>query len=116
MDTPNSRIAFSLRISGLTSSLNGALSKASSHFSGAIIGCVGMNCSYWPFMVYLPLYFTAGMGWDISRTGLALLVYTVPFLVMPPIAQWLLLRYQARIVIPSGLFTIGLGFMLMGCS
>ncbi|HQC94608.1 MAG TPA: MFS transporter [Aquabacterium sp.] len=82
-------------------------------FSGAIIGCVGMNCSYWPFMVYLPLYFTAGMGWDISRTGLALLVYTVPFLVMPPIAQWLLLRYQARIVIPSGLFTIGLGFMLM---
>lgn len=81
-------------------------------FSGAIIGCVGMNCSYWPFMVYLPLYFTAGMGWDISRTGLALLVYTVPFLVMPPIAQWLLLRYQARIVIPSGLFTIGLGFML----
>lgn len=82
-------------------------------FSGAILGCVGMNCSYWPFMVYLPLYFTAGLGWDTTATGLALLVYTVPFLVMPPIAQGLLLRWQARTVIPAGLFTIGLGFALM---
>jgi EmrB/QacA subfamily drug resistance transporter len=82
-------------------------------FSGAILGCVGMNCSYWPFMIYLPLYFSAGLGYDTTATGLALLVYTVPFLVMPPIAQWLLLRYQARTVIPAGLFAIGLGFLLM---
>ncbi len=32
---------------------------------------------------------------------------------MPPIAQWLLLRYRATWVIPSGLFIIGLGFFLM---
>jgi EmrB/QacA subfamily drug resistance transporter len=82
-------------------------------FSGAILGCIGMNCSYWPFMIYLPLYFSAGLGYDTSTTGLALLVYTVPFLVMPPIAQWLLLRYQARFVIPAGLLLIGLGFALM---
>jgi len=82
-------------------------------FSGAILGCIGMNCSYWPFMIYLPLYFSAGLGYDTSAVGLALLVYTVPFLVMPPIAQWLLLRYQARFVIPAGLFLIGLGFLLM---
>ncbi len=31
-------------------------------FSGAILGCIGMNCSYWPFMIYLPLYFSAGLG------------------------------------------------------
>lgn len=82
-------------------------------FSGAILGCVGMNCSYWPFMIYLPLYFSAGLGYDVSTAGLALLAYTVPFLLMPPIAQWLLLRYEARYVIPAGLFTIGLGFLLM---
>ena len=82
-------------------------------FSGAILGCVGMNCSYWPFMIYLPLYFSAGLGYDVATTGLALLAYTVPFLVMPPIAQWLLLRLEARIVIPAGLFIIGLGFALM---
>ncbi|MDM0036074.1 MFS transporter [Variovorax sp. J22P271] len=82
-------------------------------FSGAIFACIGMNCSYWPFMIYLPLYFSAGLGYDTTLTGLALLVYTVPFLVMPPVAQWLLLRYQARVVIPAGLFLIGLGFALM---
>ncbi|AVS68783.1 MFS transporter [Paracidovorax avenae] len=82
-------------------------------FSGGILACVGMNCSYWPFMIYLPFYFSAGVGLDTTATGLMLLVYTVPFLVMPPVAQWLLLRYQAAWVIPSGLFVIGLGFMLM---
>ncbi len=82
-------------------------------FSGAILGCVGMNCSYWPFMIYLPLYFTAGLGYDTGTAGLMLLAYTVPFLVMPPVAQWLLLRLQASIVIPAGLFLIGGGFLLM---
>lgn len=82
-------------------------------FSGAIVGCIGMNFSYWPFMVYLPIYFTVGLGFDSTETGLAVLAYTVPFLVMPPVAQYLLLRTSARIVIPLGLFTIGLGFIAM---
>jgi EmrB/QacA subfamily drug resistance transporter len=83
------------------------------NFSGAIIGCIGMNFSYWPFMIYLPIYFSVGLGYDSTATGLALLAYTIPFLVMPPIAQHLLQRLSARIVIPAGLFTIGLGFILM---
>ena len=82
-------------------------------FSGAIIGCIGMNFSYWPLMIYLPIYFTVGLGYDSTTTGLALLAYTVPFLVMPPIAQYLLLRSNARTIIPLGLFAIGLGFMVM---
>ncbi|MEW6454954.1 MAG: MFS transporter [Pseudomonadota bacterium] len=83
------------------------------NFTGAIFGCVGMNFSYWPFMIYLPIYFTIGLGYDSKTTGLVLLAYTLPFLVMPPIAQYLLVRYHARRVIPLGLFTIGLGFILM---
>lgn len=83
------------------------------NFTGAIIGCVGMNFSYWPFMIYLPIYFTTGLGYDSEVTGLLLLAYTMPFLVMTPIAQYLLLHYHARRVIPLGLFTIGLGFILM---
>lgn len=82
-------------------------------FSGAIIGCIGMNFSYWPLMIYLPIYFTVGLGYDSTTTGLALLAYTVPFLVMPPIAQYLLLRTNARTIIPLGLFAIGLGFIAM---
>jgi EmrB/QacA subfamily drug resistance transporter len=82
-------------------------------FSGAIIGCIGMNFSYWPLMIYLPIYFTLGLGYDSATTGLALLAYTVPFLVMSPVAQYLLLRTSARTIIPLGLFTIGLGFIVM---
>lgn len=83
------------------------------NFTGAVIGCIGMNFSYWPFMIYLPIYFTIGLGYTSEVTGLVLLSYTVPFLVMTPVAQYLLLKLGARRVIPLGLFTIGLGFILM---
>jgi len=83
------------------------------NFSGAIIGSIGMNFSFWPFMIYLPTYFQSGLGYDIVAAGLSLLAYTLPTLVIPPLAERLSLRYQPRIVIPLGLFTIGLGFILM---
>ncbi|MCZ7449814.1 MFS transporter [Agrobacterium rhizogenes] len=82
-------------------------------FSGAIIGSAAMNISFWPFMIYLPIWFQAGLGYDSVTAGLGLLAYTLPALVVPPLAERLSLRYQPRLVIPVGLFTIGLGFMLM---
>ena len=82
-------------------------------FSGAIIGCIGMNFSFWPFMIYLPIYFQSVLGYDIVAAGLSLLAYTLPTLVVPPLAERLLLRYEPRIIIPAGLFTIGLGFLSM---
>lgn len=82
-------------------------------FSGAIVGSAAMNISFWPFMIYLPIWFQAGLGYDSVAAGLGLLAYTLPTLVVPPLAERLSLRYQPRLVIPVGLFTIGLGFMLM---
>jgi MFS family permease len=82
-------------------------------FSGAIVGSAAMNLSYWPFMIYLPTWFHAGLGYDSIAAGLALLAYTLPTLVMPPLAERLSLRYQPNIIIPAGLFTIGVGFILM---
>ncbi|WJR75364.1 MFS transporter [Bradyrhizobium sp. NP1] len=82
-------------------------------FSGAIIGSSAMNLSYWPFMIYLPIWFQAGLGYDSVSAGLALLAYTLPTLVMPPVAERLSLRYQPGVIIPAGLFTIGAGFVLM---
>jgi len=82
-------------------------------FSGSIVGSSAMNLSYWPFMIYLPIWFQARLGYDSVTAGLALLAYTLPTLVMPPLAERLLLRYQPGIVIPAGLFTIGVGFILM---
>ncbi|MFB9262626.1 MFS transporter [Bradyrhizobium erythrophlei] len=82
-------------------------------FSGAIVGSSAMNTSYWPFMIYLPIWFQFGLGYDSVFAGMALLAYTLPTLVMPPFAERLSLRYQPSLVIPAGLFTIGLGFILM---
>ncbi|WP_233464954.1 MFS transporter [Paraburkholderia madseniana] len=82
-------------------------------FSGALMGSAGMNFSFWPFMIYLPIYFQIGLGYDSVSAGLALLAYTLPTLLFPPLGERLALRYGSGIAIPAGLFTIGLGFMLM---
>lgn len=83
------------------------------NLSGALFGSMAMNFSFWPFMIYLPIYFSAGLGYDSVTAGLALLAYTLPTLVTPLLAERLMLRHGPRIVIPLGLFTIGLGFFLM---
>jgi EmrB/QacA subfamily drug resistance transporter len=82
-------------------------------FSGALLGSMAMNFSFWPFMIYLPIYFQAGLGYDSVTAGLSLLAYTLPTLVVPPVAERLALRYRPGLVIPIGLFTIGLGLILM---
>ncbi|HEY4298553.1 MAG TPA: MFS transporter [Paraburkholderia sp.] len=82
-------------------------------FSGALMGSAGMNFSFWPFMIYLPIYFQIGLGYDSVSAGLALLAYTLPTLLFPPLGERLALRYGSGIAIPVGLLTIGVGFMLM---
>lgn len=82
-------------------------------FSGAILGCIAMNVSYWPFMIYLPIYLQIGLGYDTLSTGLCLLAYTLPALIFPPLGERMSLRYGPGVVIPFGLATIGLGFVAM---
>ncbi|BCP51416.1 MFS transporter [Kaistia sp. 32K] len=82
-------------------------------FSGAVIGSAAMNISFWPFMIYLPIWFQAGLGYDSVAAGSALLAYTLPTLVVPPLAERLSLRYRPGLVIPAGLILIGLGFFAM---
>jgi hypothetical protein len=83
------------------------------NFAGAICGSIGMNFSFWPFVIYLPIYFQGALGYTVVQAGWAMLAYTLPTLVIPPLAERLALRYQPRMVIPAGMFTIGLGFILM---
>jgi EmrB/QacA subfamily drug resistance transporter len=89
----------------------------SSNFSGAIMGSIGMNFSFWPFIIYLPILFQIGFGYSVVFTGVCLLAYTLPSLIAPPLAEYLTLRYKANFVIPLGLFLIGSGFLWMryGC-
>lgn len=83
------------------------------NFSGAIFGSIGMNFSFWPFIIYLPIYFQGCLGYNVISVGLSLLAYTLPTLIIPPLAERLSARYRPGIVIPLGLFTIGLGFIVM---
>ena len=82
-------------------------------FSGALLGSMGMNFSFWPLMVYLPLYFHGVLGLGELASGIALLAYTLPALVFPPLGERLSLRHGPGVVIPAGLFTIGVGFLWM---
>ncbi|MBV8213628.1 MAG: MFS transporter [Verrucomicrobia bacterium] len=82
-------------------------------FSGALLGSMGMNFSFWPFMIYIPIYFQKGLGYNSVTAGLSLLAYTLPTLVVPPLGERLAIRYGPRFAIPLGLFTIGLGFIFM---
>lgn len=82
-------------------------------FSGALLGSAGMNFSFWPFMIYLPIFFRSALGYDNVAAALALLAYTLPTLVVPPFGERILLRFGGGIAIPAGLFVIGLGFVLM---
>ncbi|MDQ0016208.1 EmrB/QacA subfamily drug resistance transporter [Variovorax boronicumulans] len=83
------------------------------NFSGAILGSIGMNFSFWPFMIYLPIYFQSGLSYGAVTAGSALLAYTLPTLLMPPLAERLSLRWRPGVVIPLGMFVIGVGFFAM---
>jgi len=82
-------------------------------FSGALMGSIGMNFSFWPFMIYIPIYFQVVLGYDPMTAGLALLAYTVPTLLFPPLGERIVVRFGPGAAIPAGLFTIGLGFFCM---
>ncbi|ALM86118.1 MFS transporter [Bordetella sp. N] len=83
------------------------------NFSGALLGSAGMNFSFWPMVIYLPIYFQSALGQDAATAGASLLAYTLPTLLFPPLGERLALRYRPGIVIPAGMFVIGLGFLLM---
>lgn len=85
-------------------------------FTGAIMGCIGMNFSFWPLMVFLPLYFQVALHCDTLTTGMCLLAYTLPTLLFPPLGERLMLRYGSGRAIPFGLLLIGTGFLTMYAS
>lgn len=70
-------------------------------FSGALLGSAGMNFSFWSFMIYLPIFFRNALGYDNVAAGLALLTYTLPTLVIPPLGERILLRFGGGIAFRS---------------
>ncbi|WP_272643634.1 MFS transporter [Marinomonas mediterranea] len=83
------------------------------NFSGALFGAAGMNFSFWPFVVYFPIYLQSVLGYDGVTSGLIILALTLPTVVVPPIAEKILLKNGPKIVIPLGLLCISGGFFLL---
>ncbi len=83
------------------------------NFSGALLGACGMNFSFWPFIIYFPIYLQSALGYSGVAAGLTVLAYTLPIVVVPPYAEKLLVRRGPGFVIPLGMFVIALGFLLM---
>nr|WP_133998052.1 MFS transporter [Kribbella sp. VKM Ac-2566] len=82
-------------------------------FSGALLGCVGMNFSFWPLIIYLPIYLQHGLGYGVDTAAIVLLAYTLPTLVLPPLAERLALKFRPSLIIPLGMYVIGAGLLLM---
>ncbi|MBD1582309.1 MFS transporter [Pseudoalteromonas sp. S16_S37] len=80
------------------------------NFSGALFGASGMNFSFWPFVIYFPIYLQSVLGYSGVMSGLTVLALTVPTIVVPPYAERMLMKKGPGFVIPLGLFTIALGF------
>lgn len=85
-------------------------------FSGALLGSAGMNFSFWPLMIYLPIYLQAGMGLGTVEAGVLMLAYTLPTLFVPPLGERLALKLHPGVMIPAGLLVIGAGLCLMCAS
>jgi hypothetical protein len=80
-------------------------------FSGALFSSAGMNFSFWPLIIYLPVYLQAGLGYSAGDASMVLLAYTLPTLLLPPVAERLMVRYQPGGIIPVGLVLIGIGLL-----
>ncbi|OEF28170.1 MFS transporter [Vibrio rumoiensis] len=81
------------------------------NFSGALFGASGMNFSFWPFVIYFPIYLQSVLGYSAIMSGLTVLALTLPTIIVPPYAERMLLKKGAGFVIPLGLFTISAGFV-----
>lgn len=83
------------------------------NFSGALLGAGGMNFSFWPFVIYFPIYLQSVLGYSSIMAGLTVLALTIPTFLVPSFAERLLLKRGPGFVIPLGLFTISSGLFLL---
>ncbi|TDR74126.1 MFS transporter [Photobacterium lutimaris] len=80
------------------------------NFSGALFGASGMNFSFWPFVIYFPIYLQSVLGYSGVVSGLTVLALTIPTIIVPPYAERMLQNKGPGFVIPLGLLTISAGF------
>jgi MFS family permease len=83
---------------------------------GIAILLFAVSFGYWAVIVYLPLFLRAAFGWSTELAGLALLVATVPMLVLSPIGGHLVTRWGWRRLFATGLAIMTAGDALLAGS
>ncbi|KTS04765.1 MFS transporter permease [Methylobacterium radiotolerans] len=76
---------------------------------GVTVLLVTVSVGYWSILMYLPLYLGTAFGWTTEAVGLAMLIATLPMLVVPPFGSHLVPRLGWR-----RLFTMALGLIALG--
>ncbi|MGU3501770.1 MFS transporter [Mycobacterium sp. C31M] len=82
-------------------------------FTGALVGAIAMNFSFWPLIIYLPMYLERALHYSVLAVAIIVLGYTLPTFVLPPLGERLALRFGAARTIPAGIAVIGTGMLLI---
>jgi EmrB/QacA subfamily drug resistance transporter len=78
-------------------------------FVGVSIVPVAASTGYWALFIYLPMYFDRVAQLSPAEVGIIMLPYTLPMLIMPPLAARL-----SRVMAPQHQFALGLGMIAIG--
>ncbi|WP_398481540.1 MFS transporter [Tardiphaga sp.] len=79
----------------------------------AAILLIAVSIGYWALLVYLPLFFGVALGWTGENAGMAMLILTLPMLIIPPIAARLGASVGWRILFGAALAAMTIGGTLL---
>jgi EmrB/QacA subfamily drug resistance transporter len=82
-------------------------------FVGVSIVPIAASIGYWSLFIYLPLYLDRAFGMSAIAIGVTMLPFTLPMLVMPPVAARLARVLAARHQFAAGLLLIAAGDCLL---
>lgn len=80
---------------------------------GASIGALALSATIFSVLLYLTLYLQNILRYSAFQTGLRFLAFTVPIILVAPLAGWASSRLPHRVLIGAGLGLIAAGLGLM---
>jgi EmrB/QacA subfamily drug resistance transporter len=82
-------------------------------FTGTAVVAFAQSVALYPLLLFVAIYFQAGLGLSPTQTGLRILPLTLVLVVVAPISGRLTNRLPLRLPLTAGLVLIGAGLLLM---
>nr|WP_249225363.1 MFS transporter [Tardiphaga alba] len=79
----------------------------------AITLLIAVSIGYWALLVYLPPFLVRAYGWTHEGAGVALLATTLPMLLLPPVASYVVRNLGWRRLFGSALSCMAFGAVLL---